>query len=140
MGRRVTAAVAVLESGKATYAVGDLELRQIKQHFSKFDVVMGTHLREDGMLRTEMLLEEMEQSGVEIIKQAHNEYSTRYFQKELTLKMPTKEEAVIETLKDYLLDLGFDMERVPDKLHVRHLERMRHRAGYIIPRNAGVLV
>lgn len=133
MGRKVTAAIAVIEDGNATYAVGDLTQPEFREHFSKVDMLIGVHLRENEMVRTENLLELAELSGIEILKSG-KDYSTRYYQRELTLKVPTKEESVVETLRAYLQSQGFSVARSPMPLHVKHLERMRHRTGYIIPR------
>lgn len=134
VGRKITTALAVIEDGHATYAVGDLYPNELLAHLSKIDLALGTHLREYEMLRTETLLERMEQSGIEIFKQSPPNYSLRYYSPELTLKYPTKVESVTETLRKYLQSQGFTVSKSNEKLHVRHLERMRHRSGYIMKR------
>ena len=132
VGRKITAAVAVIEDGHATYAVGDLYPGQFAPHFSKIDLALGTHLREHEMLRTETLLEQMEASGIEIYKENPPNYSVRYFMPELSLRHPTKVESVSDTLRNYLQSQGFTVAKSNEQLHVRHLERMRHRTGYIV--------
>lgn len=133
VGRLVTAAVAVVEDGLATYAVGDLTKGALAQHFSKIDLALGTHLRENEQLRTENLLEEMEASGVEVYKETPPDYSTRYYVDEvLALRFVSKKESVEQTLRKYLIKQGFTVARANDPLHIRHLERMRHRTGFIV--------
>ena len=127
-GRRVTAALAVIEDGHATYTSGQLTWHQIREHLSKIDVAFGTFLRESERLRTETYLEEMYQTG---IAPAYEEVS-RYYQDTLTLKVPTHIETVEVELVRYLKSKGFTVSRASDQLHVRHLERMRHRTGYIL--------
>lgn len=127
----IAVAIAVIEDGHATYAVGELTAAQLMSHFSKIDLAIGTHLREYEGVRTETMLEKMEASGVLIYKETPPDYSTRYYQKELTYRMTSKAEAVRETLRTYLQQNGFTVERHETPLHVRHLERMRHRTGYM---------
>lgn len=130
----VTASVAVIEEGHATYATGEITLAQLHAHASKFDVLMGVHLREREGLRTETALEKLEATGIEIVKKNPPFYSTRYYQKELGYKIPSKAESTKETIREWLHDQGFTVSMAETPLHIRHLERMRHRTGYIVPR------
>ena len=57
VGRMVTVALAVVEDGNATFTVGDLTPAQFSAHFSKIDLAMGVHLRENEMMKTGTLLE-----------------------------------------------------------------------------------
>ena len=127
-GRRVTAALAVIEDGHATYTSGRLTWNEIRSHFSKIDVAFGTFMREPERLRTETYLEEMYATG---IAPAYEE-TKRYYQDDLTLKIPTHVETVEVELVRYLKSKGFSVSRAGGSLHVRHLERMRHRTGYIL--------
>lgn len=135
VGKQITVALAVVEEGVATYTVGTLRHPELVPFFSKFDLVMGSHLKEYDAIRTETLLEEMERSGIEVFKETPPDYSTRYYSKELTLNIPTKVQITTQTLREYLQARGFTVVRNENNLHVRHLERMRHRTGYIIPKD-----
>lgn len=127
VGKKIATALAVIEDGHATYAVGELFPGQLLPHFSKIDLAIGTHLREYEQLRTETMLEQMRQSGIETTGT-----SVRYYQKELELRIPTKIESVSEAMREYLQKAGFTVAKANDVLNVRHLERMRHRSGYIV--------
>lgn len=112
--------------------MGELHDYQIRPHLSKFDVALGCHIREYEQLRTDTFLEDIENTGIFIVKE-DNQYSRRYYQKEvMALNVPKKVDMVADTLRDYLLDSGFTVSRKNEPLHVRHLERMRHRTGYIL--------
>jgi hypothetical protein len=128
----VTVALAVIEEGHATYTVGELTPAQLMHHFSKIDLAIGVHLRESEMLRTGTLLEQMEKSGIEIYKHDKYDYSIRYYAPQLELRFTSKEESVVETLRKYIKEQGFTIGKANEPLHVRHLERMRHRTGYIV--------
>lgn len=124
----MTTAIAVIEDGHATYISGYLSWNELRQHLSKIDVAFGTFLREAERMRTETYLEEMYKTG---IAPAYSE-TKRYYQDDMSLRVPTHVESVEVELCRYLKSKGFTMSRAGGNLHIRHLERMRHRTGYIL--------
>ena len=127
-GKSITTAVAVVEDGHATFTVGELTGAELLAHASKFDQVLGVYTRDYERLRTEMYMEQLHATGIEIPVGIE-----RFYEDELNLKFRKRTEVVELTLIRYLKTLrGFSIEKASRPLHVRHLERMRHRTGYIM--------
>ncbi len=124
-GKTVTAAIAVIEEGHATYVSGELNWAQVVRHLSKFDYAVGCYRREYERLRTETYLEEMHTSGIQ------TGLLPRHFERDLTVKLSTRLAIVEDSLRLFLRNRGYTVEKHRTPLNIKHLERMRHRTGYI---------
>lgn len=119
----------MIEEGHATYSVGQLTWAELRAHLSKIDAVIGVWSRDALRMRTETLMEEMHKSGIEIVEQE----SKRYYFNHMELRMISHEEMVENKLSEFLRKKnGYTVTKHEARLHVRYLERMRHRTGYII--------
>lgn len=127
-GKTITAAVCVLEDGNATYAIGELTWAELKAHLSKIDLAYGVYANQTERMRTEMYLEEMHNSGIDA-----EIAPFRHYEADLTVRFPRRIDIVDVGVRNYFKGRrGISFEKHHKPLHVRHLERMAHRNGYIV--------
>ncbi len=126
-GQQVTIAIAVIEDGEATYTIGKLTAKEFLSYKSIFDVTCGVYNRESDRVRTESLLETLEEDGVQI-------YGDMYKVPALQLKFPKHEDMVEDRLLKYLKAFRLSITKHSRPFHTRFLDRMRPRNGYLIKR------
>ncbi len=127
-GKTITAAVCVLEDGHLTYAIGELTWAELKAHLSKIDMAKGVYANQSERMRTEMYLEEMHNNGIAV-----DIAPERHYEENLSLRFPRRIDVVDAGVRNYLKERpGITFQKHHKPLHVKHLERMAHRNGYIV--------